>query len=250
MTFATLALSWLKACISYDRSNLFTCARIFQLGFIVLLISIVSLSLGCGGGTSGTGVKEFEGSLTTLGGDPVVGARITLVESGTTVTTDSQGKFALSGDLPEGQVALQVETNGVTNTVTISQLPRGEAAVNVELQLNQQTSSVTATNVIITPSGSPPSNPRPGSSGNTGIPGTPQDPGITVGSLPPDGGVSSGNPGSPGISGTPGNPITPGGSITPEGGNTGIPANPQDPGSTGISGTPGGPITPGGSITK
>lgn len=75
----------------------------------ILTISILGLSLiGCGGGSKGTsalGERSFIGSLSDEAGNPIVGARVSIVEPFVQSETDESGNFSFS------DVAVQENTN-------------------------------------------------------------------------------------------------------------------------------------------
>ena len=95
--------------------------------FLLILFIFISTSalIGCGGGSSGTGVpdsfvgKVLTGSVLDENSAPVSGADIKVVETGEETKTDNNGNFTLS-TAAQGDISLTVGVGGVSSTLPIS----------------------------------------------------------------------------------------------------------------------------------
>ena len=135
-------------------------ARSFILIILTTLVVSVVFS-GCGGGSSGTGVKRVSGdvrSAKTNTGKEGVGVAATSEETGKTtpvVLTDSEGKFELEG-LPANEKFQILITESTDPTkpvipldVTVQNAPN--AAVMVSILLNEEENTAQITELEITP---------------------------------------------------------------------------------------------------
>ena len=69
--------------------------KVFYLVAISLLLAITVGSIGCGGGTAGTGVRSYEGTVVAQDNSSVSNARVSIEETGTEAITDANGFFYL-----------------------------------------------------------------------------------------------------------------------------------------------------------
>ena len=111
------------------------CSLMLCLGFLLAFVSLP----GCGGGSVGTGVskdrRSFEGRTISTDARPVVGARVTLLDTGESTATDEDGRFYLPSNF-DGPVAnLEVHADPFRKTFPIP-------------NSNQQTSGTQLTIVV------------------------------------------------------------------------------------------------------
>ncbi len=126
----------------------FSSRRALVLSLLSVVLTV--FSLGCGGGTSGTGVKEFSGIVKGADGAPVSGAEVTIVETGASTTTDEGGNFSVATEVGEGEVSVQVTAVEVSGEVEVANLPQGNALVEIALEVDDSAQTVTATAISIT----------------------------------------------------------------------------------------------------
>lgn len=116
---------------------------------ISLIVSAALFSIGCGGGSAGTGTTSFQGKLLTPENEPVAGAIVTVVETGESAVTDKNGQFVLETASSNNNVAIQVEAPDVTATVTVPRASSNDSKVGLELEVNSETATITVKNFEI-----------------------------------------------------------------------------------------------------
>jgi hypothetical protein len=120
--------------------------------WIILFAVILSIVMGCGGGSEGTGTTDGFGEGRTLvgrlrdsAGSPLAGT-VTLLETGDSATVDSLGSFVLG--LPEDPQALtlEVDSGGTTANLTLDPIDAEVTTVKVDLTLDRERGIVSASN--------------------------------------------------------------------------------------------------------
>jgi len=101
---------------------------------------------GCGGGSAGTGTVSLSGKLLNPQDEPVSGAIVTIVETGETAVTDANGNFSIETNTAGQEVALQVESEEVTATVSVSTATQEDSKVGVQLEVDNERSTVSVRN--------------------------------------------------------------------------------------------------------
>jgi hypothetical protein len=98
---------------------------------VVLLLCLIS---SCGGGTSGTGTTEIYGSIRTLENEPVVGAQVSIFQTGDSTTTNDLGEFSL--ETKEYNTLTELEVVSSTGTDRFQVIdPEGENS-RIEVKIN------------------------------------------------------------------------------------------------------------------
>lgn len=107
---------------------------------INLLLLPLIFAVGCGGGTSGTGLSNYEGSLKDVSGNPIADAKVTLLESGDTTVTDTNGAFLLQTEPLAEPPTLFIETPaGTDSTVPLHSAAEANDRLHVDIELNPTT---------------------------------------------------------------------------------------------------------------
>jgi len=142
--------------------------RIIFAKYLTITLFFISCSVllaACGGGTSGTGgtgSTQFAGRVLS-DGLPVEDALVTVLESGDTGLTDSQGDFEVSTLLQSDSATLLVESGQVQAQTTIPDIASDVARVELTLSLDKEQQSVNVdsrTDIKATPTPKP-KRPRP-----------------------------------------------------------------------------------------
>lgn len=127
-------------------------------GSIKFILSLLLLLVGCGGGTTGTGgtgSSDYNGRVLTDAGSPVSGALVTLLESGDSSSTDSNGSFSIPSDIDAPSVTLLVESEANQGQVVVDELPSGPKEVSVEVTINRASREVKLTSKRVRPKSTP-----------------------------------------------------------------------------------------------
>lgn len=110
---------------------------------IILALAAVS---GCGGGTSGTGLSNYEGQLRSVSGEPIPNATLTIVESGDAAVTDENGSFVIQTEpLPEPATILIETPTGTDSTVELKSAAEENESVHVDIILDPELAKAEAT---------------------------------------------------------------------------------------------------------
>jgi hypothetical protein len=124
-----------------------------KLSFIALIAGI--FLLGCGGGSSGTGVtdsflgKVITGTVTDQSDAPVKGAEIRVVETGRATKTNSAGQFSVNVEFA-GDVKLEVGIGETSSTVPVSTDGSDGGRATVKIRINNRKEVVGVTNISVT----------------------------------------------------------------------------------------------------
>ncbi len=124
---------------------------IFGLFSLILVLCLPLVLASCGGGTEGTGFKSFAGVISGPNGQPSAGVSVTLEETGTSTTTDTNGYFEIpEATVDTAEVTFRVEDqSGFSATAKVSNLPSGRADVALALAIDQTANTVVVTSVVI-----------------------------------------------------------------------------------------------------
>ena len=134
------------------------------LGVVAVLLVMLFLFSGCGGGTSGTGIRSdgsvLQGSVRTTEGEPVPGVVVTVIETNDQAVTNAEGGFEIVVEEPIGEFTVEFDGQGVDSQVTVSGVPEEATAVDVTLTVDSATGELSGTSVDITEEGALPT-PQP-----------------------------------------------------------------------------------------
>ena len=122
------------------------CSANFRKFCSSLMFLLVLLLPACGGGSVGTGVsvdrRSFEGKTVAPDDSPISGARVTLLETGESTATASDGRFYLPSNF-DGPVAnLEVETGNLKKSVSINNSRQQTSGVQLTLVVNPAAQTV------------------------------------------------------------------------------------------------------------
>jgi len=102
------------------------------------LVSILTVAVfgGCGGGTGGTGLTSIQGAVETTDSKPLVDAKVTVVETGDTTTTNGDGQFDITSEVSDPQIEVRVEKGQVDTSFVVQGAQEGESRINVLVKLD------------------------------------------------------------------------------------------------------------------
>lgn len=110
-----------------------------------IFLSLVIISFcACGGGTTGTGTysRSFSGTLQDTEGKPLSNFQVTILETGDSVETDSEGKFLIDSILDNRRATFLVEGETLNNQVEISDLPEEEGLIEINLEGDSDSNTI------------------------------------------------------------------------------------------------------------
>lgn len=109
--------------------------RLIHLPVFVLLVFVSSLFPGCGGGSAGTGLGTPVEGRVLLKGQPVAGATVTVLETGDSDITDTDGTFSITLTESLTTATLKIEGPGINQEVKVD-TAAGGSIVNIEVDEN------------------------------------------------------------------------------------------------------------------
>ena len=119
---------------------------------VLVLIAVIMLLAcsACSGGSRGTGGKDITGKVQNSASEPVVGAQVTILESGDSGVTDSNGSFAIVSPV-SGTLTFLVETVDLNTQVALDNVPEGPAEIDLDIEVDEEDDSSEITRVDIKP---------------------------------------------------------------------------------------------------
>jgi hypothetical protein len=103
----------------------------------------------CGGGSSGTGVKSFMGSVQFDDGQPAPAVEVIIPESGASTQTDKDGLFGVDTELMSDRSDVSLVTDGVESSVAVEAIPAGDAEILMSVVLDTQSRKVAKADVRV-----------------------------------------------------------------------------------------------------
>lgn len=107
------------------------------------------IAIGCGGGTSGTGLNTYEGRVSYEDGAPIAGAVLTLESTGDSTSTNSNGDFTIDSTASGSEVSLLAESPTFSEHLTIRNVLKEHSRIRVNVTIDsvKQRASKTDFNV-------------------------------------------------------------------------------------------------------
>jgi len=116
-----------------------------------LTLSLVLVA--CGGGSGGTGidvkVRTIEGVITDTAGAPVAGATVTVAGTDVVADSDASGAFSLTTSPTSGDVVLTVETEALSESITVSDVAVDTLSVDVQISVDRVRRSIGSRNLEV-----------------------------------------------------------------------------------------------------
>lgn len=104
---------------------------------------------GCGGGTSGSGIKTYEGTVSTTDGRALTGVHITIEATGDNSFTDANGAFAIKSDASGQEVSFLLESPEFENRFVLQDIPSDSSGITVEVTVDTETDVIQVSNVTL-----------------------------------------------------------------------------------------------------
>lgn len=127
--------------------------RIRWAGFSQILMTfsavLLLLSIGCGGGSSGTGTRTIEGSVSGSSGAAIANVKVTIVQTDDVTFTDQNGEFSIETSLIAGDVNLRLQGDEIDTTVTVPDVSGEPTTVSVTISVAATGEPVSITNLEV-----------------------------------------------------------------------------------------------------
>ena len=122
-------------------------------GIAAVVFVLMFLFSGCGGGTSGTGIRNdgqvVQGLVRTTDGSPIPGVVVTIIETNDQAVTDSTGAFEIPVGDGLGDFTVEFSGQGVDSEVAVGGVPDEATSVDVSVTIDDQTGQLSGTSVEI-----------------------------------------------------------------------------------------------------
>lgn len=126
--------------------------RYFQYKKLTVLFSLFLLGFlisGCDGGTSGSGVKTYQGRITSTNGTPLSNVSVTIESTGDSATTNQQGEFSLNSTASGENVPFIAEAPNFTTRFSVDDVSEESSRVSVNVQIDTEKDTATVTHISI-----------------------------------------------------------------------------------------------------
>ncbi len=102
----------------------------------LILIQFFVCCVGCGGGTSGTGLNAYEGTVVDRKGSPVQGMRLTIESTGDSTESDERGDFLLHSSASGAEVSILAEQGSFSQKITVKNVFEEHSRVRIALTVD------------------------------------------------------------------------------------------------------------------
>ncbi len=117
--------------------------RTEQIALSLILCWLTLLAGGCGGGTSGTGIKSYEGVVkNAVNDEPLPNVTVTEEETGASTVTDPRGQFLLVSEAKGEELQFHLESDEFESRFIVHNVPEESARVTVEVAVDVQEHSI------------------------------------------------------------------------------------------------------------
>lgn len=103
---------------------------------LYLALIFVGVFIGCGGGTSGSGLNAYEGRVQTEDGKALEGVSITVEQTGDSTTSDKNGDFLILSDASGDEVAILAETSSFSHRVLVRNVLDEDSRIRVNITVD------------------------------------------------------------------------------------------------------------------
>ncbi|MCI5066212.1 carboxypeptidase-like regulatory domain-containing protein [bacterium] len=109
-------------------------------GIVFLLLIVMGILTGCGGGSGGTGTtverRLIEGTVVDEVETPVVGAEVTILDTGDTTITGDLGNFSFESEINTASIQLEVKTPGFEAVTRVEIGDNPNQGIALEITVN------------------------------------------------------------------------------------------------------------------
>ena len=118
-------------------------SRIYFPFFILALVALCSIAIGCGGGVSGTGGQRFEGTLTGEDQKGLAQVVVTLVETGEVTTTNGEGLFVFETESILDRATFRFKSSTIDGkNAVVDSIPNTAEVVKIKFSYQDPNSEV------------------------------------------------------------------------------------------------------------
>ncbi len=117
--------------------------RCCGLSWIILLLA------SCGGGTSGSGLKTYQGRVITPFNEALSEVAVTIEDTGDSSVTDVNGRFSIKSNAAGATVRFLLESPDFTTRFTLIDIPDESSRIGMRVTVNPQTNETTVKNLSV-----------------------------------------------------------------------------------------------------
>lgn len=115
----------------------------------ISILFLIALFNGCGGGTSGSGLKTYEGNIETTDGRALAGVNITIETTGDSSVTDNSGGFTIKSDAHGHEVPFLLESTEFQNHFILKDIPEDSSRITLTVTVNTRTDTIEVSNIRV-----------------------------------------------------------------------------------------------------
>lgn len=105
---------------------------------ICCLMASLVMTSACGGGTSGSGGRSFQGTVLRASvGTPLQGLKVTVLETGDSDITDEKGFFSIDTDATEDNLTFLLESDDFNGNINVSGLASNTVLIKLEFEVEE-----------------------------------------------------------------------------------------------------------------
>lgn len=117
--------------------------------WFVFTLSVIFFGSGCGGGTSGSGLHSYSGTVSDTGGRGISGVSVTIESTGDHADTDAAGGFVIHSEAFGGEVPFLLEAPDFVSRFSLKEIPESSFHVSVDVTVDTMTDLVEVKNISV-----------------------------------------------------------------------------------------------------
>lgn len=115
---------------------------------LLVVLSIASALIGCGGGSSGTGGRDYAGYVERSNAQQgIQGVLVTIGGTQSSAITDESGYYQIHSDYDQAIVDYQIKINDIETTITVSEVPDDTLGIVADFVVNFESQEVELINL-------------------------------------------------------------------------------------------------------
>jgi len=116
---------------------------------LIFILELVILLSGCGGGTSGSGLRTYYGKVSGNDGAPISGVAVTIENTGDSALTDSAGNFSISSPKISNEVLFLFNSPDFSNRFSLKTHSRRAARIYLDVLVDAETQNLQVSQVSL-----------------------------------------------------------------------------------------------------
>lgn len=115
----------------------------------ILVFIVAFFFVSCGGGTSGSGLKTYQGTVTTVDNKALPQVAVTIEDTGDSSFTNNEGQFAIKSNASGSEVRFLLESPQFSSRFTLKDIPDESSRIEMTVTVDPETQSTQVSNVSV-----------------------------------------------------------------------------------------------------